>query len=710
MIKIRIKVYFVSKIIFMKLFVKITLAGLLVFGCTHLWGQKQGQPIIDSLLQELSKQKEDTNKVNLLNDLSFDYRFTNSDEGLKCGQQALELSTKLKWGKGKAIANAKIGLNFFYKSEYDKAIECYDTSLKMFEDIGSKNGIAGVIGNIGNVYATEGHYAQALGYYFKALKMAEDIGNKNGIALHTGNIGNVYNSQSDFPKALEYYFKALTMEEEIGDKSLIARVTGNIGNVYQSVNDFPKALEYYFKALKMDEEIGDKNGIARVTGNIGTVYFKQRDYPKALEYYSTALKLDEEIGNKQYAAGIIGNIGEIYTSQENYSMAIIYEQKALKMDEEIGDKHTAAWQSVFIGHAYLSLATEVPLKAGAVIHGGEFSKTAFLCQAIDYLRQGLVISKEINAPDVMQDCYENLAKSYKLSGDYKKALESADNYRAIKDSVFSQENDKKIIQMGMKNEYDRQHLADSLKTDAKEKITHIQLQRQRSYTFMGISGILLLAGFSFFIAKERRKSEKLLLNILPVEVAAELKSKGVTKAKHFDQVTVLFTDFVNFTHASERMSPQALIDELHECFKAFDDITGKYDIEKIKTIGDAYLAVCGLPLADPKHAENIVRAAIEINAFMQARMAKMGNSTFAIRIGVHSGSVVAGIVGVKKFAYDIWGDTVNTAARMEQNSEAGRINISQTTFELLKDKFTCEYRGEITAKNKGDMKMYFVNG
>jgi adenylate cyclase len=290
------------------------------------------------------------------------------------------------------------------------------------------------------------------------------------------------------------------------------------------------------------------------------------------------------------------------------------------------------------------------------------------------------------------------------------------NYVAIKDSVFSKENDEKIVKLGMQNEYDRQHLADSLKTAEKERMTYLQLQRQRSYTYMGIAGILLLVGFSIFIVRERGKSEKerkisdgLLLNILPGKIAAELKTTGTTTAKHYNNVTVLFTDFVNFTEAGERMSPQALIDELHTCFKKFDDIAGKYNIEKIKTIGDAYLAVCGLPTADPKHAENIVRAAMEINAFMQDRFAKLGSSTFEVRIGIHSGSVVAGIVGVKKFAYDIWGDTVNTAARMEQNSEAGKINISQTTYELVKDKITCTYRGEIEAKGKGQLKMYFVN-
>jgi adenylate cyclase len=208
---------------------------------------------------------------------------------------------------------------------------------------------------------------------------------------------------------------------------------------------------------------------------------------------------------------------------------------------------------------------------------------------------------------------------------------------------------------------------------------------------------------------EKEKSDELLRNILPEEIAAELKATGSTPARHYDNVTVLFTDFVNFTKAGEQMSPQRLIDELHSCFKAFDEITSKYGIEKIKTIGDAYLAVAGLPKADPNHAEHAVRAALEMNAFMERRLIAMGNRhTFAIRIGVHSGSVVAGIVGVKKFAYDIWGDAVNTAARMEQSGVAGRVNVSEATYELLKDKYKFEYRGKIEAKNKGAMDMYFV--
>ena len=207
---------------------------------------------------------------------------------------------------------------------------------------------------------------------------------------------------------------------------------------------------------------------------------------------------------------------------------------------------------------------------------------------------------------------------------------------------------------------------------------------------------------------EKQRSDDLLLNILPGEVAEELKANGHSIAKHFDHVTVLFTDFKNFTKVSELLTPQELVSELNTCFTVFDNLLAKYHVEKIKTVGDAYLAVSGLPVPSDAHAVNMVSLALDIRDYITQRKAHLGDRTFDIRIGVHSGEVVAGIVGVRKFAYDIWGDTVNTAARMEQNCPVGRVNISESTYALVKDRFSSEYRGEIEAKGKGLLKMYFA--
>jgi class 3 adenylate cyclase len=208
---------------------------------------------------------------------------------------------------------------------------------------------------------------------------------------------------------------------------------------------------------------------------------------------------------------------------------------------------------------------------------------------------------------------------------------------------------------------------------------------------------------------QKQKSDDLLLNILPSEVAEELKERGQAAARQYNDVTVLFTDFVDFTQRSEALTPAALVAEIDTCFRAFDDIIGKHGLEKIKTVGDAYIAVSGMPAANPYHAQGVVRAGLEIRDFVEARRRQHPES-FGIRLGVHSGPVVAGIVGVKKFAYDIWGDAVNTAARMEQHSEPGQLNISETSYALVKDNFRCTYRGELEVKHKGRMHMYFVEG
>ncbi|SKB67273.1 adenylate/guanylate cyclase domain-containing protein [Maribacter arcticus] len=215
------------------------------------------------------------------------------------------------------------------------------------------------------------------------------------------------------------------------------------------------------------------------------------------------------------------------------------------------------------------------------------------------------------------------------------------------------------------------------------------------------------------LTEEKKKSDELLLNILPIETAMELKSTGTSKAKYHESVTVLFTDFKDFTSISKTMSATQLVSELHNCFSRFDHIIRKYNIEKIKTIGDAYMCVAGLDTENEDHHFDVIKAAIEINECMKEyrrEKEERGEIGFEIRIGIHSGPVVAGIVGVDKFAYDIWGSTVNLASRMEKNSEPNKINISHSLYQVVKTKYECTCRGKIVVKGLNEMEMYFVNG
>ncbi len=216
---------------------------------------------------------------------------------------------------------------------------------------------------------------------------------------------------------------------------------------------------------------------------------------------------------------------------------------------------------------------------------------------------------------------------------------------------------------------------------------------------------------SALLENEIAKADKLLLNILPEEVAGELKRFGKSYARKHEEVSVLFTDIQGFTSIAEKMSPDDLVAQLDDSFRGFDRIVEKYGLEKIKTIGDSYMCVSGLPSPTQNHAEVLTKAAIDMQEFMHGfnTTKRVQNlPEFKIRMGIHSGPVVAGVVGLTKFAYDIWGDTVNLAACLEQQSEPGKINISGTTYKYIKNHFECSYRGKLPAKNKGDIDMYFV--
>jgi class 3 adenylate cyclase/Tfp pilus assembly protein PilF len=607
----------------------ISIFCLLTFWAYELHAQaKTGKARIDSLQNELAKAPEDTNKVRLLNGISFTYHLIDPAKGIQAGEQGYNLAKKLGWKKGMAMLDNTLGNNYRIKSDYAKALD----------------------------------------YFFRSLKVNEEINERKGIANNFGNIGIVYKTQGDYKLALEYYAKALEMFEELGDKGGMATNLGNIGITYEMLKDYPASLRYQQKALQIHEAIGDKKNMAHNLGNIGLVYDDMGDYSTALDYVNRALVINKEAGNKKGLANNHRSIGIIY-----YHIAT----------DTIGQ----------------------PLSVSKQVASG---------LSIRYLNLGIAIAREIGDLNNLREMHDFLAKAYMANGNYKNALDNYRQYILYKDSIFSGQNAERITGLITQRELDIRDKEIEIKKQ-QIQLDKLAVAKKRNERIFYIGGMLVLIIIVIAVIKtnrvvvrEKKKSEGLLLNILPTEIAMELKENGSAKARYFDDVTILFTDFVNFTGAGERMSSQELVDELNICFKEFDSICSRNKIEKIKTIGDAYLAVAGLPTQDPLHAQHVADAAIEIRDFMQRRYSELGDRTFEIRIGIHSGSVVAGIVGIKKFAYDIWGDTVNAAARMEQHSDPGKINISQNTYELLSEDFHCTYRGEILAKNKGMMQMYFL--
>lgn len=649
----------------MKTQLKLLLLALAFMGQLRpVFAKKHGQEAVDSLQRELATAKEDTNKVNILYSLSINYLEINPAEAATHLQQTIDLATKLGWENGMAKGNVVLGVVNRHMGDFKQAKDHLNRGLQLYTRLGDKKNIAASYINLANVYADEGDNPGALSYYFKALKIYEELDDKVGIARYSGNIGIIYSNLENEDKALEYYFKALKIYEETGDKHGRGALLGNIGLAYMHKGEYNKALEYYFKAVKIDEEEQDNHDIAITTGNIGHTYVKLKDYARG----------------------------------------IMYIEQAVKMDEEMEDKNFIAMNLQYLGEAYISSVQDSSNRLAP----GE--QKARLGKAVTALQRGIEISREIDLPDGLQNCYGDISEAYRLLGDYKHALPYMDSFYTIRDSTYSNDNKVKLANLATKREEELKEKQIAINKLAMEK-------KRNERIFFGIgSGLLLVIMSGLFfsrkaIQKEKDISENLLLNILPEEVAEELKKKGSADAKLIDEVTVLFTDFKGFTQLSEKLSPQELVAEINACFSEFDHIMYRHSVEKIKTIGDAYMAAGGLPTPNNTHAADVVKAAIEIQQYMHRHKAERqakGKLFFEIRIGIHTGPVVAGIVGIKKFQYDIWGDTVNTASRMESSGAPGEINISQATYELVKDEFTCEYRGEVTAKNKGLMKMYFV--
>jgi adenylate cyclase len=503
----------------------------------------------------------------------------------------------------------------------------------------------------------------------------------------------------------------------------------------QKMQDYARSVESESGALKSLESRGDKKGLAHSYGNLGNLYLEIAKLPfesvqqygsvstdkkvnlnKSIEYSNKSAELSEEVGDgeqlksayktlyaAQKMAGNVGDASSTYGKILALKHSILNPKKAKEiqrkeLEYEYGKREDSIRHEKELAEERVKQQTQILAQQQQQLQASNQTLTA-------------AQKEKENVSLALQKTQSDLSLEKSNSEEKTKELTQAEAQAALQAANLQ------LQQSALQLQQSKLQLQQN-ELQMKDKA----LEERRKERYLYIIGIFVLLAFSLLVYRnykvqkksnlavltEKKRSEELLLNILPAEVAGELMQKGFADAKHFYDVTVLFTDFVNFTTVAETMSPQQLVGELHVCFKAFDVILSKYHIEKIKTVGDAYLAVSGLPGSNPNHATDIAAAAIEIRDFMAARKKDLGSGSFGIRIGINSGNVVAGIVGLRKFSYDIWGDTVNIAARMEQNSETGKINISEATYQLVKEKFACVYRGKVEAKNKGGIDMYYL--
>ncbi len=635
------------------------------------------------------------------------FLFTRPDSAFALAEEMIRFSEERNYPLGSSKALRVQGISHAIRGNHDEALRCYEGSKAISDSVGDVKGSAGIIMNIGILRGSQGDYRGALSSYEEALAIYEEIEDLVGISKTTNNIGGIYHDQGDYIKALQYYQRSLVTYDELGDKFQKAGTLNNIGLIYAQQGDTEQALNYTEQALDIRETIVDKRGLAVSYNNLGLIYEMEEEYPKALEYYELSGQLRRETNDQGGLAGVYNNIGLIYSHQEEYDKALDFYQQSLVIREEINERKAIAFTLRCIGSAYL---------------GKEMYP-----EAIKNCSEALSIAQEIGVLLEQKDACQCLYDANKAVGNDNEALFYFELKQTAEDSLQEIETMKELQRMEFKKIMTQDSITkaeEALRVEAEYQEEVSSEKRSKMWSIAGAVFFLVLAGGFFarwrYVRKskaklqiEKERSEDILHNILPENIAEELKEKGEADAKDYDMVTVLFTDFKGFTSASEKLSPQDLVTEINTCFKAFDRIAEKYRIEKIKTIGDAYMAAGGLPEPTETSVKDTVLAAIEMQEYIAQRKVELdeqGLPSFEMRVGVHTGPVVAGIVGVKKYQYDVWGDTVNTASRMESSGEVGRVNISGATYALLQSdaSFTFESRGKIEAKGKGEVEMYFV--
>jgi class 3 adenylate cyclase len=612
----------------------------------------------DSLRLALGSVSADTMRVNILVDLGRTLYRTSPSEALQYCHEAIELARKLDFKKGLAQAYKCAGLAHFGKGEFAETISDWQESRLVFESIGDKSGVANILSNIGAVY-----------YGF-----GEDT------------------------KALEFYFEARKTAEATNDSLRIVTTMINIGAIYlKKPVTYDKAIEIYLATLPLAEALRDQDAIGTASVNLGEAYFKKGDYPSALTCYIRSRTAFENSSSGDLPFTLT-SIGNVYAQQGDYKSALLNQQRAL--DLSISRNARPGMLAALLG-----MANTYRLK-------GQYP------DAVESFKKAQVIAKEINSNFELRDAYAGLADLHASAADFSNAYKYQVLLTQIKDTLYLNSNDNLITQ--------QQLGYDLVKKEGEVELQKLAIQKQRIIKNSFLAGLISILIIAFVVYrnylskvkinrlldKQKDQIESLLLNILPQEVARELQDQGAAIPRDYQSVSVLFTDFKDFSKIAEGLSPNDLVTELDQYFQEFDNIIERNNLEKIKTIGDAYMCAGGIPTENSTHPMNIVKAGLEMQAFMhvQNRLRQdKGMVPWGLRIGVHTGPIVAGVVGRKKYAYDIWGNTVNIASRMESNGEVGKVNISSATYNMVKDSYKCEYRGKISAKNIGEIDMYFID-
>ncbi|MDX2129069.1 MAG: adenylate/guanylate cyclase domain-containing protein [Chloroherpetonaceae bacterium] len=528
-------------------------------------------------------------------------------------------------------------------------------------------------------------FAKSIRYGKEALTLAESRQDKPALIEGLNFIGVTYRNVGNYPLAIESFIQAKKFSAEIGDLKQKAYALNNLGDIYRIDNQLDAALNASKQALAIFDSLGENNGSAYAHLRIGEAFQALGNFQDALKSFGYALKIREKEQDKTAIRAALSLTGECYAEMGNHRDALQYHFKALALAEAQRNPQAVAVAVNNIARSYLMLK--------------KYS------ESLDFAKRGLQTSQLLKSPEQTRRSSLILSDIFASKGDYATSLQYLRNATAIRDSLIGEETKKRIaaIQAGYDAEVRQAQIEMlTLKTESQRIL-------QNGFTIglvlLGIIIVLILFAYrskrlsarelakqNTEIEAERSKSDKLLLNILPESIAERLKKGESVIADSFPDCTILFADLVGFTKLSIGTTPEALVTFLNDIFSRFDSLAEFYGLEKIKTIGDSYMAAGGIPKPQKDHAKRVAEFALAMQGVIRD-FDSAGSVNLAIRIGIHSGPVVAGVIGDKKFIYDLWGDTVNTASRLESQGIAGEIQVSETTFQLIEPYFTSNLVG-----------------
>ncbi len=656
------------------------------------------------------------------------------------------LSKSLHFGAFEQYADALElkGIQAYIRSDLKSCRTYMRRSLAMNQRIGNTKGLGSGWNNLAVIYTESGDLPQALTAYRNSQRYSAKAVDFYGFTAARSNLCDVYSSLG-FPQTAESILRLIveTDPRKI-EKGTLASAHTRLGNLMLNQNRPSEALTHYLSALRLAEEVRDVSQQASLRGNIATVHLEMKQFDLAEDSGEEALRLYGELGD---SIGIFNTlVGQAATlAMDRDTLGSLSNlERALSIPFSKNDPLNLARAMI----SYVRLLTALnrldtaeialesvrrtivessskELRARAAIAESILKRMrGRLVEALELSQRGRTWAREANSVSLEMDGYLQEYRTLKALGREREALDMYEDYVRSYTDLLQEDKRLEVFGNAVKYDFEKQAIADSLSLVSLEERRMLERTHQRQRQTGLLVLLALMGGFALVfwfqrnqINRERRRSDALLENILPADVAEELKNKGSVEARKFDGVAVLFTDFSGFTAWSAHRSASEVVEEINRCFATFDSLADRFELEKIKTIGDAYMAASGLKSnrSDAKeHLTNALRASFAMLRWIDERRAELelrGESYFGMRVGIHFGPAVAGVAGTKKFQYDLWGDTVNTASRMESCGAIGRLNVSEAVRAVFlnEDDFRFEERESVEVKGKGPMKMYWVD-